>query len=74
MGCGKLDQVLKDICDFLVFKEDFREVLRQNSKAAQSVSAYNFFRVVDELIEMGESILEAGLDVIFVCIFAETAK
>ena len=74
VGFGELDQVLEDAGDLVVLEEDVGEVLSKDGETTKGVSSYYFLRVVDELIEVGETIDETSLYIRLVGILTKTTE
>lgn len=60
--------------DVFVLKEDPWEGFRESKESVERVLLDNEVGIVDQIVEMGESVDENGLDVLSVWVEAKTAK
>ncbi len=66
--------MLEDASDLVVLEEDVGEALSKDGETTERISSYYFFRVVDELIEMGETVDEAPLYIGLVRVLTKTTE
>ena len=68
------NQLLEKVNELIVVEEGFGEVLSNDFKNTERFSSYYFLGVVDELIEVGETIDEASLYIRLVGILTKTTE
>lgn len=56
--------MLEDLVDIGIVEEHFGEALSQRRETIQRVLLYDDLGVVDQLVEVGETVAEAILDVV----------
>jgi hypothetical protein len=66
--------VLEDFSNLIVVEEDIGKVPSKDCENTERISSYYFFRVVDELIEMGETFHETSLYKDLVMVLTKTTE